>query len=202
MSHAVDGHVRSRPAGPRAADVRGRAGGVGRGSSAAAEAVSDDLRRGAGAHLDHRRRIAALALGGMGSLGVVAAYQFGLIRRPPEPRVRPLAADRVDASGEAYRYLLTPDAALGLASSAVTLILAGMGSARRAQQRPLLPLALLGKVVVDAVFGGYLTLEQGTKHRRFCSWCLMAAATSVASVPAAVPEAVEAWRQLRGRGRR
>jgi len=136
----------------------------------------------------------------MASLGVVAAYQFGLIRRPPEPHVRPLDAQRVDASGEAYRYLLTPDAALGIGSYAATLMLAGMGTAKRFETRPWVPLALLAKTVVDAAYGAYLTLEQGTKHYRFCSWCLAAAATSLAAVPQAAPEARQAWKTLR-RGR-
>lgn len=192
--------TRRRPSGPPAADVRGASGGIGRSTSPEAEAVSDALRRGRHAFIDRRRRIAGLSLGGMASLGVVAAYQFGLIRRPPEPHTRPFDAEGVDASGEAYRYLLTPDAALGLVSNAVTLALAGTGTAQRAEARPWVPLALLAKTVGDAAFGAYLTLEQGTKHRRFCSWCLLAAGASLAAVPQAIPEAREAWKTLR-RGR-
>ncbi len=192
--------IRPKPSGPPAADVRGAGGGIGRSTSPEAEDVSDALRRGQDAFLDRRRRIAGLSLGGMASLGVVAAYQFGLIRRPPEPHARPLDAEGVDASGEAYRYLLTPDAALGLASNAATLVLAGMGTARRAETRPWVPLALLAKTVGDAAFGAYLTLEQGSKHRRFCSWCLLAAGASLAAVPQAIPEARQAWKTFR-RGR-
>lgn len=95
--------LRSKVSGPAAEDVGRREGGVGRSSTPAAEAVSDALRRGMGDYLENRRRISALVLGGMGSLGVVAAYQFGLLRRPPEPRLRLLDAARVDASREAYR---------------------------------------------------------------------------------------------------
>lgn len=191
--------IRRKPSGPPAADVRG-GGGIGRSTSPEAEEVSDALRRGHHAFLDRRRRIAALSLGGMASLGVVAAYQFGLIRRPPEPHARPFDAEGVDASGEAYRYLLTPDAALGLASNAATLVLAGMGTAQRAETRPWVPLVLLAKTVGDAAFGAYLTLEQGSKHRRFCSWCLLAAGASLAAVPQAIPEARQAWKTFR-RGR-
>ncbi len=136
----------------------------------------------------------------MGSLGVVAAYQFGLLRRPPEPRLWRLDAERVDASGEAYEYLKTPDAALGLASYAATLALAGMGPAGRAQSRPWIPLLLAAKVAADAAWGVYLTAEQGSKHRRFCSWCVLAAAASLAALPQALPEAGAAWRSLRARG--
>ena len=192
--------TRRRSSGPRAAEVRGAPGGIGRRGSAEAEAVSDDLRRGEGAFLDRRRRIAGLSLSGMASLGVVAAYQFGLIAGPPEPRLPRLDAKAVDASGEAYRYLLTPDAALGLVSYGATLVLAGMGTAKRSETRPWIPLALLAKTVGDAAYGAYLTLEQGTKHRRFCSWCLLTAAASLAAVPQAAPEARQAWKTVR-RGR-
>lgn len=191
--------LRSGLSGPPAREARGREGGIGRSATPVAEAVSDDLRRGSGDFLENRRRLSALVLGGMSSLGVVTAYQFGLLRRPPEPRVAPLDAARVDASGEAYQYLKTPDAALGLASFAVTLVLAGMGPAGRAQSRPWVPLALAAKVATDALWGVFLTVEQGSKHRRFCSWCVLTAATSVAAVPQALPEARSAWRAFRGR---
>jgi FAD/FMN-containing dehydrogenase len=189
--------VRSGVSGPAAEDVRGREGGIGRSSSPAAEAVSDALRRGTGDYLENRRRLAALFLGGMGSLGVVTAYQFGLLRRPPEPRLPFLDAAGVDASGEAYQYLKTPDATLGLASFAGTLVLVGMSGATRAERRPWIPLALAGKVVTDALWSAFLTAEQASKHRRFCSWCLLSALTSVAAVPQALPEARAAWRTLR-----
>lgn len=191
---------RSHPAGPPAKAIRGSPGGVGRRTSAAAEAVSDALRRGDTPFLRRRRRVGGLSLVAMGSLGVVAAYQMGLLRRVPEPPLPFLDADRVDAAGEAYQLLKTPDASLGLASAAVTLALAGMGPDKRAEQQPLIPLALAGKAILDAAYGVFLTLEQGTKHRRFCSWCVLAAATNVATVPQVLPEAAAAWRALRHRG--
>ena len=190
--------ARDRPAGPPARGLRGRSGGVGRSTSEAAEAVSDALRRQTDPFLDRRRRIAGLTLGAMGSLGMVAAYQFGLLRHLPEPPLPGLDADRVDASGEAYQLFKTPDAAVGLASYAATLVLVGMGDARRSSTRRWLPVAMLAKVAGDAAFGLYLTLEQGTKHRRFCSWCLLAACVSVATVPQALPEAAAAVRRRRG----
>ncbi|MDQ6938419.1 MAG: vitamin K epoxide reductase [Actinomycetota bacterium] len=188
--------MRKRPAGPPAKDVRPESGGIGRATSPAAEAVSDDLRRGSGELLDRRRRLAGLSLGAMGALGVVAAYQHGLVRHLPEPPLPGLGADEVDASGEAYQYLHTPDASLGLASQAITLVLAGMGPRRRAEEHPWVPLAMAAKVVVDAAGGVFLTLEQATKHRRFCFWCLLAAAANVAALPQVVPEARVALRAV------
>lgn len=179
----------------RAKDAR-----IGRPSSAEAERVSRELRMGSADVLRRRRRVGGMALSAMGSLGVVTAYQMGLLRHLPEPPLPVFDADEVDASGEAYHYLKAPDGALGLLSYAVTVLLAGMGTARRAEEKPWIPLALAAKVGLDAAGGLYLTAEQATKHRRFCSWCLAASALSLAMVPQVVPEARAAARQLLGRG--
>lgn len=195
--HGATG-TRRRPAGPPSAAVAGREGGIGRSSSKAAEAVSDDLRRGAGALLDHRRRLAGLSLGSIAAFAGVAAYQTGIIRHLPEPPLPLLDADAVDASGEAYQQLKTPDAALGIASSAITLVLIGMGDRHRAQERPWVPLAMAAKVALDALGGLVLTAEQATKHRKFCGWCLAATGAYLAMVPQVVPEARVALRELRG----
>jgi uncharacterized membrane protein len=163
----------------------------------AAEEVSDALRRGAGEFLERRRRIALLQTATAATLSVVGLYQFGLLKTVPEPRLPGLGAERVDASGEAYVVLNTPDATLGIASAGVSLILAGMGGARRHQERPWIPLALLVKSLIDAAGGLCLTAEQLTKHKRVCSWCTASAALLVATVPTALPEARAAWREWR-----
>ena len=191
--------TRTRPAGPPAADIRPGPGGIGRSGGPAAEAVSDALRRGAGDFLEQRRRTALLQTAAAGLLGVVGLYQFGVLRSVPEPPLPGLDADRVDASGEAYAVLRTPDAALGVLSAGVSLVLAGRGGADRYRTTPWLPLALLAKSVVDAAGGTYLLAEQVTKHKRVCSWCTASAALLVASVPVAVPEARAAWRAWRSR---
>ena len=191
--------LRQRPAGPPAASVRPRSGGVGRASSPAAERVSDDLRRGAGSFLEQRRRVAGLTSLASAALGVVGLYQFGLLRRVPEVSLPFLGADAVDASGEAYQQLKTPDAALGLVSAGVTLVLAGMGDRDRARTQPWIPVALAAKTAADAGGGLYLLAEQITKHRRICSWCTLAALAQLATLPIALPEARAAVRRLGGR---
>ena len=94
----------------------GSGNGIGRPSSPAADRVSVDLRTGRSDAVRRRRRVDAIALSADGSTGVVAAYQMGLLEHPPAPPLPVLDADQVDASGEAYQYFETPDAALGLAS--------------------------------------------------------------------------------------
>ncbi|WP_201294863.1 MULTISPECIES: vitamin K epoxide reductase family protein [unclassified Nocardiopsis] len=151
--------------------------------------MSDALRLGTAPFVRARRRVAALALTASGAYTVVALYQFGLLRRVPEPRLPGLDADRVDASGEAYGVLTTPDAALGMVSSALTLLLAGMGGEDRARDRRWIPLALAGKAAADAVVSLILFAEQVSRHRRVCSWCTLAAIANLAMVPASLPEA-------------
>jgi uncharacterized membrane protein len=188
----------SDASGPPAAQVRPGRGGIGRTSSRAAERVSDDLRLGTDELLSSRRRMAALTLGAMGSLGVVALYQFGLIRHLPEPPVPLLSSDEVDASGEAYSAFTTPDAPLGIASYAVTLALIGAGARDRARERPFLVLAMAAKVASDTAGAVLLTAEQATKHRKFCTWCLATAVLTAMVVPHAIPETRQALRTLRG----
>ena len=171
--------------------------GTGRSSSLAAERLSDDLRLGSEDFLPQRRRLAALTLGAMAAYIVVAAYQFGLISRVPEPRVPGLDASRVDASGEAYAAGHTPDAALGLLSAGITLVLAGMRDRHRHAACPWHPLAVAGKAGADAAGSLLLFAEQLTRHRRVCSWCTLAAALNLAAVPMAWPEASAAWHALR-----
>lgn len=189
---------RPRP-GLRAREVRAPRHGVGRRSSPSAERVSDDLRLGSGNFLPQRRGIAALSLTAAACYAVVGLYQFGLIRRVPEPSASVLDADRVDASGEAYALLRTPDAALGLTSAGITMVLVGMGDNQRHRERPWVPLVAAGKVIADAGGSVVLFAEQLTKHRRLCSWCTLAAACNLAAVPLAMGEARAAWSAIRHR---
>ncbi|MEO3928486.1 vitamin K epoxide reductase family protein [Micromonosporaceae bacterium B7E4] len=191
-----------RDRGLRAEQVRPGPGGVGRPSGRAAERVSDALRLDDSPVMRRRRWAAGLTLLAGGMYGVVAAYQYGLLRHLPEPPLRALHADRVDASGEAYEFGHTPDTALALASAAGTLALVGMGATDRARRHPWIPLLAAGKATADAAAGGWLFAEQVTRHRRVCGWCTVAAAATVAAVPFTLGEAWQAWWALRRRGPR
>lgn len=159
--------------------------------------MSDDLRRRDGPHLRMRRRQSALMLSAAGAMGVVALYQTGIVRHLPDPPLAAFDSDKVDASGEAYETLKTPDATLALASYGVTLALIGMGRADRAEVSPAVPLAACAKLTADAAGAAWLTAEQLTKHRALCFYCLVASAASWAALPLALPEARAAWRSLR-----
>jgi uncharacterized membrane protein len=104
-------------------------------------------------------------------------------------------------AAEAYQYLATPDAFLGLGSDAVTAILAAMGSGHRVQRQPWMPVAMGAKVLVDTMQAGTLPWQQWVRHRACCFWCVTAAAATFASVPLAIPEAYAAVKCLWGQGR-
>ncbi len=158
------------------------------------EQLSRELRLGGGPLLARRRAIVGLSLVSSASMGMISLYQTGIIKHLPEPPG--FNADKVDAAAEAYQYGLAPDGALGLVSYAITLTLAAMGGQNRAQDQPLIPLALALKLLVDAVAAGKLTWDQWAKHKAFCSYCLTAAAATFAAVPLILPEARAAYRQL------
>ncbi|MBW3653548.1 MAG: vitamin K epoxide reductase family protein, partial [Actinobacteria bacterium] len=146
------------------------------------------------------RRILAAALGadirrvereetGAAGAAMIAAVQLGLF-----PDMAACAARWVDPLLGAAE---TPDAALALASYGASMALIGMGPADRAQRRPLIPLLTTAKLAYDAVGAAYLSVEQISKHRAVCAWCLAASVASAAALPAALPEARAAWKALR-----
>ncbi|CAN5451483.1 hypothetical protein BH20VER3_BH20VER3_23200 [soil metagenome] len=159
--------------------------------------LSRQLRQDEGAFLHQRRGIIACGMAAAGAMGLIALYQIGLIRHIPEPPLPGLDADKVDASEEAYSHLQMGDAFIGLGSYAATMGLAAMGGKDRAATSPWIPLALLAKTSADAAQAAKLTVDQWTKQKAFCSWCLLAAAATFVALPLAVPEAVEAFQQLR-----
>lgn len=147
-----------------------------------------ELRHDEGPLLRRRRGVAALCISAMGALGVVALYQVGLLRHLPELPIKSFDSGKIAGSDSAYALLETPDAVLGIASYAVTLGLACVGGNDRAQHRPLLPLALGVKVGFDVFQAGIHSVRQWTRHRAFCSWCLVAATASFAMLPLVIPE--------------
>lgn len=160
------------------------------------EALSRQLREGTGGFLKQRRGVLVGSLGAAAAMGVIALYQMGIIDHLPEPPLPYVDADTVDASEEAYQWLSTPDAVLGLANYAGTAVLAAMGGADRVQRRPWLPMALAVKAGLDAAQALNLSVDQWTRHRAFCTWCLLAAGASVATAALAGPEALAALRRV------
>jgi uncharacterized membrane protein len=163
------------------------------------EALSRQLRQGAGDFLPQRRAVIGLSLLAAGALEVISLYQMGLIQRLPEPPLPRFDSGKVNSSEEAYRWLSTPDAFLGIGSYAATMTLAAMGGPQRARERPWIPLALAAKVGLDAGLGVFQVLMQARKLHTFCTWCLATSGASFATLPLVIPEARAALKHLRGK---
>jgi hypothetical protein len=167
------------------------------------EVLSQQLRTETGSFLGLRRGIVSLAMVASGSMGLITLYQVGIIKHLPEPPLPGLDSDRVDASAEAYSRFSMPDGILGLGNYAVTAGLAAMGGKDRAQEQPWIPLLLAAKVAFDTSQAIRLFFDQKNKYAAFCFWCLLAAGTTLATIPLVVPETVAALRRLlRGTGRK
>ena len=135
----------------------------------------------------NRRAIATLAVAAAVPLGVVALWQIGVIRRIPEPKLPYLDAEKVNGSAQAYDKFQTPDAILGIGSMIATMGLAAMGPPKRPR---LLTQILAAKIAVDVTTSAKLTIDQWTKYRAFCVWCLLSATATFAMLPFA-------WNEIR-----
>ena len=163
------------------------------------ERLGRQFRHSSGGFLRQRRGIAVLSLASIASLGLISLYQIGLLPHVPEPPLPHFDADKVNGSAEAYAKLDTPDGILGITSYAVTLALAMMGSEDRARKQPWIPLALAGKIALDAGLAAQLFADQLTKQKAFCFWCLLTTAATAGSTILAYPETKAAILQCRGR---
>lgn len=161
--------------------------------------LSSDLREGSSTFLNFRRAIVGLSFFSGAIMGGIALYQIGILKRIPEPRWPGLNAEKVNGSAEAYSHFATPDALLGVVNYAVTACLAGMGAQTRSATHPWIPISMAAKALLDAAAAGKLTIDEWTKHRAFCFWCLLATSATFAALPFTVPEARAAFRELRMR---
>ena len=160
--------------------------------------LSSDLREGSSGFLKNRRFIAGLSFFSAGVMGGIALYQLGILKKIPEPPWTKFNAEKVNGSAEAYSHAATPDALLGLVNYAVTACLAGMGAQKRSETHPWIPISMGAKALLDAALAGKLTVDEWTKYRAFCFWCLLTTAATLAVVPFATPETRAAVRTLVG----
>ena len=161
--------------------------------------LSRDLRLRTDPDLRRRRWLVRLSLLGVAIGQVVALYQTGILRRLPDPPLGPLDSERVNASDYAYKRLQVPDAVLMIATYAITAALAAAGGRNRAEEQPVLPLALLAKTLFDVGTNLKLAREEWAENKALCAYCQTASLASVATLALALPEAARSLRTLLGR---
>lgn len=158
--------------------------------------LSRELRLHRSPDLHRRRWLIGLSLAGVAIGQVVGLYQTGILRRLPDPPVRPFDSNRVNASDYAYKRLQVPDAFLMVGTYAVTAALAAAGGEDRARERPWLPIAMAAKAAYDVATNLLLAREEWKDNKALCAYCQTATLLSLASAALAVPEAARGMRHL------
>ena len=164
-----------------------------------AEKLSQQLRLGSGGFLTERRAIVGLSLIAVAQMWLITLYQVGIIKHLPNPPLPHLNSDKVDASAEAYEKFEMPDAILAIGNYTVTMGLAAMGGKDRVKQQPWIPLLLAAKVGFDTFQAVRLYVNQLTRQKALCPYCIVAALSTVISTPLVIPEASAALRALSGK---
>lgn len=154
------------------------------------ETDTPDMRR--------RKALVAVNLAGLLSMGLVSLLQMGMVRRLPEPSARvfglPMKTKKVNFSDAAFGYG-APDGTINLVAHSTNIALAAAGDANRARTRPWLPIALaIGSAMQAGVAAKYLFHQMPKVDRAWCPYCVLDAATHLATFALAVPEAVKALR--------
>jgi len=162
------------------------------------EELSRALREGSEPFLKKRRWIVGLALYNIVAMGAISLFQMGILKHVPEVPLPGEDADKINGSAQAYAILQTPDAVLAIGSYAATAALAAMGPPDRARTLPWAALGMGVKAVADAAFAVKLLIDQPTKYKAYCTWCVTGALATLAVLPLALPEARAAWKHVGG----
>lgn len=158
--------------------------------------LSRELREGQSPQLTNRRWIVGLSLLGAAAGQIVTMYQTGIIKHLPDPPIPIFNSDKVDASDYAYKRFDTPDAVLMIITYGLTAWLAAAGGKDRAEKKPWLPIAMGAKILADVGTNLQLANEEWAENKALCTYCQAASALSIASVVFAVPEVIEAVKNL------
>ncbi|HZG67082.1 MAG TPA: vitamin K epoxide reductase family protein [Herpetosiphonaceae bacterium] len=152
------------------------------------EGTSDDLRR--------RRAIIAISLAGMVSMSAVSLYQTGMLKQLPDLPLPGFDSEEVAGSPAAY-WWGAAEGTWAVLGCALNLPLATFGGMERARSQPLVPLLAGAKGIVDAGIATWYVHRMATRHRKWCSLCLVGALADVLVFGLTLPEARKALATLR-----
>ena len=162
--------------------------------------LSRQLRLGHSPDLTRRRWIIGLSMVTAVAGQIVTLYQTGIISHLPDPPLSVLDSDKVDASDYAYQRLQMPDAPAMIITAGITASLAAAGGQDRARQLPWLPVALLGKTLIDLVTNVQLGREEWQTNKKLCFYCQTSTLAATIAAGLAVPEAIKALKTLLKKG--
>lgn len=160
------------------------------------ERLSHELRNETSPDLKRRRWIIGLSLLGVAAGKVVTLYQTGILKRLPDLPFKPFDSNRVNASNYGYSRLQSPDAVAMIVNTGITAWLAAAGGKERAEENPLLPIALTAKTLLDSVATVELGREEWQENKALCAYCQTATLASFAMFALSLPEAIRAGKRL------
>lgn len=158
--------------------------------------LSQQLRNGNTPDLNRRRQIIGLSMLGAAVGEAITLYQTGVIDELPSLPGSFFDANQVDASDYAYSRFNAPDGPTMSINYGITAWLASMGGQNRAEEEPLVPLAMGAKLLFDAVLTAQLAREEWAENQAFCEYCQAATLASFASLAIAMPEITAALRTI------
>lgn len=161
--------------------------------------LSRQLRLGHSPDLQRRRWIIGLSLVTVAAGQIVTLYQTGVISHLPDPPLAIFDSDKVDASDYGYKRLQMPDAPAMIVTGGITAMLAATGGQERATTLPWLPVALLGKTLIDLVTNVQLGREEWQENKKLCFYCQASTVAATTAAVLAIPEAIKAFKTLFGK---
>ena len=161
-----------------------------------AQELGFELRDSTDDFVVHRRAGAVLALVSMTSLAIVALYQFGVLKRLPEPPLPGLDAEKVNGSKQAYQLLNNARRSAGHGQFTRRLWVWRRWAGQPARKR--------------SVDSARARREGGSRHApsrhadpqilgqlpAFSLYSLITATATFLTLPTVLPEAYAAWRKL------
>ncbi len=142
-----------------------------------------------------RRTVIGLSLIGIGAMAAVSLFQTGIVKHLPDPSLPDFDSDKVNSSETAYA-LGVPDGTLALAGFAANLPLAAFGGENRHETMPLVPIAAAAKASVEAVVSGWYFYQMPAVEKKWCAYCIVAAAANFGIAALTLVEAKRAWNNL------
>ncbi len=124
---------------------------------------------------------------------LVSMYQQNILKQA-KPSVVSAVADKVEDMTNNKVHV--PEIAVNLINYALTAWLAKAGSKHRAENHPILPIAMGIKTIADSAVALEMAREDWEQHKKIGTYPQVAAFASLSAAAVAVPEMVTSIQQL------
>lgn len=124
---------------------------------------------------------------------LVSMYQHNILQQP-KPSIVGAIADKVEDATDNKVHV--PDIAVNLINYALTAWLARAGGKHRAENHPIIPIAMGIKTIADSAVALEMAREDWERNRKIGTYPQITAFASLSAAAVAVPEMVTGIQQL------